>query len=198
MRRITLLALLLAALATPAHGQILNGGFEPSGPSAAYHLLPSGSTAIPGWTTVLSGVEWFRPTLNGASPDSPSGGYCVDLADYTYPSGGIEQTFATSPGTTYAIEFWFGTHAGFGRDGTAQITATADGTTQSFSISSLTGAIGWTPQNFMFVADDLTATLRFTCTQNPLLHFAYIDGVSAASVTPTAGSTWGRLKQLYR
>lgn len=198
MRRVAALLLLLAAGVTPARAQLVNGGFEPAGASASYHLLPGGSTAIPGWTTVLSGVEWFRPTLNGAAPDSPAGGYAVDLADYTFPSGGIEQTFATAPGTSYTIDFWFGTHAAFGRDGTATITATVDDTTHTFSHTSLTGTIGWSARSLTFVADDATATLRFTCTQNPLLHFAYIDGASLAAITPTDGATWGRIKRLYR
>jgi hypothetical protein len=193
------LVLLLLAASRPAHAQlIVNGGFESTPASGGYVLVPGGSSAIPGWTTVLSGVEWFQPSANGFPPDSPNGGRCVDLACYTYPSGGIEQTLATVPGTTYSIGFSLGTHAVAGRNGTCEVVVSADGQSQSFTHTSVTAAIGWSPRTFQFIADDASATLRFACFQDPLLHFAYIDGVGAQMVSAGAGGSWGRIKSLYR
>lgn len=88
--RITPLALALAVLAAasmPAGAVNLftNSGFE--NPLVGYQLVPGGdSTSIPGWTTVLSGVEHFDATAWGGTPD---GVMVVDLANYVYSTGGL-------------------------------------------------------------------------------------------------------------
>ena len=187
--------LLSLALAAPSHAQIINGGFEQPSSPIGYSLLSGGSTAITGWTTTDNGVEWWSPTGYGPMPAGPN---LVDLACYVYSAGGIQQTFATVPGQSYQIDFWFGTHAVSGRDGTATIQVSADGQLQSYSITSLTSPIGWNLESFTFVADDASATLKFRCLQNANLHFAYIDGVGSSAVVPARTSTWGRVKSLYR
>lgn len=183
------------ALTAPSHAQIVNGGFELPTSPVGYALLGGGSTAITGWVTTDNGVEWWSPTGYGPMPSGPN---LVDLACYTFSAGGIQQTFATVPGQSYRIDYWLGTHAVSGRDGTASIVVTADGQTQNESATSLTTNIGWFAKTFTFVADDASATLRFRCLQNANLHFAYIDGVGASLVVPTRGTTWGRVKALYR
>lgn len=187
-------ALLLLLLATaPASAQIVNGSFEPATGSIGYALLPGGSTSIPGWTTTDNGAEWHRPT-----PVSPSGGDAVDLACYVYSAGGVRQTIPTVSGQTYAIDFWLGTQATSGRDGTCEIVVDAAGTTQTFNATSVTATMGWFARTFTFVATGPSATLRFRCLQNANLHFAYIDGARMNAVTAAESGTWGRLKRLYR
>jgi len=192
------LALFLGLLHAPtASAQLVNGSFEPAVGSFSYQLLGGGSTAIPGWTTTDSGVEWFGgPGYPGYAHD---GQYLVDLANYVYSAGGVQQTFATSPGQAYEISFWLGSHAVSGRDGTAQIVVSADAQSQTFSISAPSSAVLWQSRTFTFVADDASATLSFRCLQNANLHFAYIDGVGAGTpATPVQSGTWGALKSLYR
>ena len=183
------------ALASPSQAQIVNGGFESPSSPVGYALLGGGSTAITGWVTTDNGVEWWSPSGYGPVPAGPN---VVDLACYTYSAGGIQQTFATVPGQSYRIDYWLGTHAVSGRDGTASIVVSADGQSQTDTATSLTTNIGWFPKTFTFVADDATATLRFRCTQNANVHFAYVDGVGASLVVPARETTWGRVKSLWR
>lgn len=175
----TLLALGLAALA-PAHANLLvNGSFEqPAG--TGYAIVMGGSGQITGWTTVNNGVEWFNAAGYGGAAD---GAMIVDLANYVYTGGGIEQSFATQAGQTYTLDFSLGTMTGFGRDGTAHIDVTVAGTTHGYDLVNPLGTIAWTTQHLSFTAQSGTTTLRFTNDQNPFLHFANVDGVGVALAT---------------
>ncbi len=192
------LALLLGCLLMPAvsRAQIVNGSFEPAVPFSGNLILGGGSTAIPGWTTTDTGVEWFTPGTYGFGA-APSGIAVVDLANYVYSAGGIQQTFATVPGRVYGFDFKFSTSQSSGRDGTGEIVVSADGQSQVFTIVNHTGPLVWENRTFLFTADDASATLSFRCLQNANVHFAIIDGVGPNATTPTRGSTWGRLKNLY-
>lgn len=177
---------------------LVNGSFEPAAPFGPYLLLGGGSAAIPGWTTTDSGAEWFQPAAYGYAA-APDGLYIVDVANYIYSAGGIEQSFATVPGASYAIDFRLGTHAVSGRDGTCQVVVDADGQSQVFAHTNTGAAIVWLPCTFTFVADGTSATLRFRCLQNANLHFAYLDGAGLRDLTtPAAPASWGRIKSLFR
>lgn len=194
MRRCLLACLVIVtavAGAAPGRAQIVNGSFEPAIPFGSWTTLPGGSTAIPGWTTFASGVEWFT----GYALD---GLYSIDLANYTSSDGGIEQTFPTTPGEVYIIEFSLGTHQTSGRDGTAEIVVGADGASQIFTAENHAGTIAWESKTFSFTADDASATLRFRCLQNAYLHFAYLDAVGATALsTPNESRSWSGIKTLY-
>ncbi len=195
MRRCLWACLVIAtaiAGAAPGRAQIVNGSFEPASFFGSWTTLPGGSTAIPGWTTFASGVEWFT----GYAFD---GLYNIDLANYTSSDGGIEQTFPTTPGEVYIIDFSLGTHQTSGRDGTAEIVVGADGASQVFTAENHTTAIAWESKTFSFTADDASATLRFRCLQNAYLHFAYLDAVGATALsTPAESKSWSEIKSLYR
>ena len=190
-----LAALLLPALTVPALGQIFNGGFEPMGATVPPfpHVVGLNQTTIPGWVGIEHGVEWFIP-----SHVSPNGAYVVDLACYVYDSGGIQQTFATTPGQNYVISFYLGSQKTAGRDGTCEIQVSADGTTQLITHSTASSTVSWAAKSFSFIADDNTATLSFRCLQDAHTHFAYLDGVGASAPVATEPSTWGKVKALYR
>ena len=175
------LVAMLASGAARADNLLVNPGFElPAGYS--YAALPGNSTVITGWKTVLSGVEWFNAVAYGGAAD---GVMIVDLANYTYLNGGgIEQTFATEAGRTYDLAFSLGTMAGFGRDGTAHIDVTVAGSTTGYDLVNYTAHTAWTPVSLSFQATGTSTTLRFTNTQNPNLHFAYVDAVSAVTAVP--------------
>ncbi len=195
MRSCLLLGLVFltaAVSAAPVQAQIVNGSFEPVSYFGDWVTLPGGSTGIPGWTAVGSGVEWFT----GYALD---GLYNIDIANYTSSDGGIEQTFPTTPGEVYIITFSLGTLQWAGRDGTAEITVSADGANQVFTTVNYSAAIVWTTQAFTFTADDASATLRFRCLQNALLHFAHLDRVEATALsTPAEAKSWSEVKTLYR
>lgn len=195
MRRLlalfTGLGLLLTPIATRA--QIVNGGFEPATGSIGYALLGPGSTLIPGWITTDNGVEWHHVV-----PVSPAGGDAVDLACYVYSAGGLQQSIPTVVGQTYTVDFWLGTLAGAGRDGTCEVVVSAGAVSQTFAAANLTGTIQWFPRTFTFTATSVSTLLRFRCLQNANVHFAYIDGAAMGAVTGVTGSSWGRLKQLFR
>jgi len=195
----TLFALLLgtALLPTVSSAQIVNGSFEPTTPFGGNYVVPPNSSAIPGWLTIDSGVEWYNPLPFGTGP-APHGSYIVDLANYAYSAGGLQQTFVTTPGELIGIDFKLSTTIGSGRDGTAQIEVSADGQTQLFNVVNPTGTNVWTPFTFVFTADNASATLRFRCLQNANLHFANIDGVGRNLTTANQSSSWGRIKTLYR
>ena len=198
MRRTTIILILLClALASSASAQLVNGSFEPASPFGTYWALPGASTAIPGWTTTDTGVEWFDPIGYGVGY-AGNGNYTVDLANTLYTAGGIEQTFPTTPGTVYQISFLLGTSTGSGRLGTCEISVEADGTSQIFTASNPTPIIGWETKLFMFTADDTEATLSFRCTQNAHYYFAYIDGVSTTGVVSADEATMSELKNNYR
>lgn len=206
MRALTIAFLILVSLvARPARAALVNGSFEPENPSFAYQALPGGSTAIPGWTTTDTGAEWFQAQVYGAP--APDGQYVVDIANYVYSAGGVQQTFATQAGAVHVVTFMLGTSQSFGRDGTCEIVVAADAVTETFAAVNHGNLAVYTPCTFTFVADDASATLSLRCLQNANLHFAYIDAVTLNPTTtgiPDTGdgdlveSTWGTLKALFR
>ena len=180
--KLTILSLMLAASlsAGGAHAVnlLINPGFElPVG--TGYASLPGGNTTITGWTTVQNGVEWFDATSYGGAAD---GVMIVDLANYTYTNGGIEQTFATVIGQTYDLSFSLGTMQASGRDGTAHIDVTVAGITTGYDVVNLTGSLVWTAVTQSFTALSASTSLRFTNTQSPYLHFANVDAASVTAV----------------
>jgi hypothetical protein len=178
MRALIPLTVFVAVLAAqPGRAELVNGSFEPENPSFVYQLLPAGSTAIPGWTTTDTGVEWAQPLANGDSP-APAGLYVVDLANFTYSAGGVQQTVATQPGAVYVLEFRLGTNQRSGRDGTGEVVVAAAST-----------------------------TLSLRCLQNANLHFAFIDAATLSSVATAVPDTsfeirqdsaWGTVKAMFR
>ncbi|MEQ1833757.1 MAG: DUF642 domain-containing protein [Candidatus Eisenbacteria bacterium] len=189
--------LLSSSTLTATAATLVNGSFEPGPAGFTGQFVVGGSTAIPGWTATDTGVEWYAPLPAGFGA-APSGQYVVDLANYVYSAGGIQQTIATVPGEVVSIGFFLGTLQGLGRDGTCEIVVSADGVTQTFTAVNHTGAFVYSLRTFTFVADDASATLSFRCLQNANVHFANIDGVAVQTVTAASGTTWARVKSLYR
>jgi Protein of unknown function (DUF642) len=173
-------ALTSALVTSPARAANLftNGSFET--PNVSYAALGTGSTAITGWTTVLSGVEHFNASSYGLGA-AADGLMVVDLANYTYlTGGGLEQAVATVPGQSYDLSFAAGNSLSFGRTGTGIIKVTLDrSTTLSFNTAVATGsALVWAQRSFSFVATGSSTMVRFWNDQNPNLYFADLDAVS--------------------
>lgn len=185
-----LLALACAAsLCVPAAASslLVNASFENPTTPGGNKILPGGSTFVSGWTTVLTGVEHFDATPYGGAYD---GTMVVDLANYVYASGGIEQTVATTAGQTYALDFASGNLKNFGRDGTGVVRVSVDGSLlASVDTPTATGtSIQWGTHSLSFTAAGPTTTLRFWNDQNANTHFAFIDAVTLAPVPEPASA----------
>lgn len=177
-------AALILFCAGSVQSQLLNPGFEPDTAVGSNNILPGGSTDVPGWTTILQGVEWFNAAQFSAA--SPDGGYAVDLCNFTYTTGGIQQSIATDIGTQYTVEFYLGTQKTSGRVGTAEIFVDAGDTPVSFEIATNTASAYWELRSFTFTATSPQTMLTFASYQDANAHFAYIDGIN---VIPAPAST---------
>jgi Protein of unknown function (DUF642) len=167
---VTLFSLLFAFAAVESRAnQLINGSFENTNNTFVGDVnhtdnLASGSTAIPGWTTIngtftawiQNGNPWNIPASNGS--------FFLDLTGYsdfgTY--GGVSQSFATTPGTSYVVTFdlGYGGNSGlFG--GPVRLTASAAGQSAVFTSGSGTpNPAVWDSETFTFVANSATTTLN--------------------------------------
>jgi len=149
-----------------------------------------GSTAVTGWTAVLSGLELFHESGYGLAAD---GDMLVDLAKYVYSAAGIEQTVTTTPGQEYEVNFHAGNYLGFGRTGTGIVKVTIDGNTPEFTTAqATTGTLTWELRGFRFAAAGAETTVPFWNDQNANQYFAFIDGVGMTPAVPEP-STWAVL-----
>jgi hypothetical protein len=183
-------ALCLAGSSATAANLFVNGSFET--PTLTYQLLGGGSTAITGWTTVLSGAEHFGPAAYGLGV-AADGLMAVDLANFTYLSGGgLEQSVATVVGQSYDVSFAAGNSLSSGRTGTGIVKVTIDGaTTYSFNTAvATTAAMAWENRSFSFVATGTSTVVRFWNDQNPLNHFAVIDAASVQAAPVPEAQSW--------
>lgn len=187
-RSLLTLACAAAACAPASATNLLaNGSFENPLTLGANNILPGGSTFITGWTTVFTGVEHFDALAYGGAAD---GRMAVDLANYTYTQGGLEQTVATTAGQTYLLNFASGNLRASGRDGTGVVRVAIDGqwladvNTPAVSI----GTTVWAQHSLQFVAGGPTTTVRFWNEQNAYQHFALIDAVALAPVPEPASA----------
>ncbi len=102
MRRSLMLVAVLALIPVAAHADpiLINGNFELGPPMGGLHDVdvPAGSGAIPGWVVTRGGVDYL-----GVPWDVFEGEHGIDL-DRRSP-GGIQQTFDTEAGRTYAVFF---------------------------------------------------------------------------------------------
>jgi Protein of unknown function (DUF642)/PEP-CTERM motif len=189
-------ALVLCALAVTAQAApvFTNGSFE--APNLFYQAPGGGnSSAIAGWTTALSGVEHYNSSAYGIGP-AADGLMAVDLAYVTSLAGGaIEQALDTVAGETYTVNFFAGNSTNAGRTGTGIVKISIDGVdlVDVATPNATTVATVWAQRSFSFTATDSSTVVRFWNNQNPLVHFALIDGISMAApdtggVVPEPGS----------
>ena len=212
----TALLILAASVATmvltsPAHAAnlISNGDFDNIGGVwvdntglGSDDLQTAGATNIPGWTSVpgFANDFWFGPSNSyglTASPGNGSG-YAVDLTGEANnkPYGGIEQTIATTPGSTYSLTFDLGTSPQYNGPGlgaaalTASVTgATLDGS-QEFTLAPTTSN-QWQSEAVSFVADGTSTTIEFLADSAYTSRYTGLDNVSVALVSGGGGGTGG-------
>lgn len=178
--------LLLAAALLGARGNavaanlLVNGGFEQPGCSGSCILdTTEQANFITGWTTFLSGAEYFNmPAAIGGSV-AANGVVIVDLANYVYGNGGgIQQNFATTVGAQYRLTFSAGNSRYAGRSGDGVIQVNVAGQTVTFNTPSANGTtVEWSTITYDFTATTAQTTLAFSNEQNPYANFAFIDNV---------------------
>lgn len=168
-KAITLLIVLLALASWEARADLItNGSFEDTSKTFVGDVnhtdnLPSGSSVIPGWTTINGTFTAWIQNGNPWNISASNGLFFLDLTGYadsvTY--GGVSQSFATTPGTSYVVTFdlgYGGNSGAFG--GPVKVTATAGGTSQVFTSGSGTpNPAVWDHETFVFTANSATTTL---------------------------------------
>jgi choice-of-anchor C domain-containing protein len=174
MRYALLLLSFALSLALPG-GQdpenlIVNGSFEESSIDPATHQdLPSGSTAIAGWT--VTGHIDYVASLWAASDGKHSlgmDGSACNTHTATGCLGGIKQTFATVAGQKYDVSFDL---AGNPLNGpkVKTLKVSAAGQTQNFTFD-ITGHsaahMGWKTEHWTFTATSVETTIEFDSADN--------------------------------
>ncbi len=159
---------------------LVNGSFEQSTCGGGCILdTPAKTNAITGWTTFLSGAEYFNmPNAIGGSV-AADGVMIVDLANYVYGNGGgIQQNFATTPGAKYRLTFSAGNSRFASRSGDGVIQVKVAGQTAAFNTPTAKGvAVEWSTVTYEFTAITAQTTLAFSNEQNPYANYAFIDNV---------------------
>ncbi len=171
----------LAAGAAYSEELIINGSFEQSAvitsPDYEYEYVPGNRNTIPGWQTILTGVERFNPNIF-AFGNAQDGTFALDLnTDYGIGSG-IYQNITTIPGKTYIVSFFGGTLSGAIRDGFGRITVSAGNVSQQFTVENPTSAVKWQPFTMTFTATSSYTAIAFLNFSNTLENFSFIDNVS--------------------
>ena len=143
-------------------GSFQNGSFELG--NNPNQDLPGGSTAITGWVVTGSLIAWVGGDGAGGGPEN--GSFFVDLNGCAGPEsrtcieqGGIQQTFETTAGETYAATFYLRSNDDpyFGPPVSNLVGVTAAGVSETFS----TPTSGWEPFTFRFTATASATTLAF-------------------------------------
>lgn len=170
---------------TMAEANLLtNGSFELGtfvNDGNATMVLPVGSTTITGWTVVNDQLAWID-TGNPWGLSAQEGNRFLDFTAYPTgaPFGGVAQDIATVVGQQYKLTFYLGSYTQRWGGPPVSILANANGTTQTFTVSTTSTASTWTPFSLLFTATSTTATIALTGTAG----FQYI-GLDNVSVDPT-------------
>ena len=175
-----MLALVGAAGSATAANLLVNGSFEQPGCSDSCVLdTTAKANFITGWTTFLSGAEYFNMRASIPGSAAAEGAVIVDLANNVYSNGGgIQQNFATVPGAKYRLTFSMGNSLYANRSGDGVVQVKVAGQTALFNTPTAKGGVvEWSTVTYDFTATTNQTTLAFSNEQNPYVNFAFIDNV---------------------
>ncbi len=188
MRRSLMLVAVLALIPVAAHADpiLVNGNFELGPPMGGLHDVdvPAGSGAIPGWVVTRGGVDYL-----GVPWDVYEGEHGIDL-DRRSP-GGIQQTFDTEAGRTYAVFFELSGNP-MGGSMLKSLRVSVGSFTQDYTFDSTGQAedsLLWDHVRFSFVATGATSTLSLASLSDSSSSYgALIDHVRVHQ-TPDPGTS---------
>ncbi len=175
-------------LAARADANLLtNGSFELGSfvnQGNATMILNVGSTAITGWTVATDQLAWID-TGNPWGLSAQDGDRFLDFTAYPTgaPFGGITQNIATIAGQQYELSFYLGSYTQRWGGPPVSILASADGTSQTFTVSTTSTASTWTPFSMVFTASSPSTAITLTGSAG----YQYI-GLDNVSVVGMGGS----------
>jgi choice-of-anchor C domain-containing protein len=158
-------SVLLATTPAQAINLINNGSFENSSLGSGFNFvtLSAGSTAINDWTVTNGSIDYINQEWQASD-----GGFSLDLSGSVGDAGSIAQTFATTLGNQYLVSFDLaGNLDPSPRVKTLRLSAGGSSQDFTFDVTGKTPVnMGWSPQNFNFVASGNSTTLSFTSLNN--------------------------------
>lgn len=161
-------------MASAAHGQLINGGFE-TGDLSGWSASGLACSAVGGayTSTGCYGMD--------ADPGPHAGTYAMYLGTAS-TIGGLTQDVTTVAGATYELDFWLANGAYAGGATPNSMSITADGQTLLALVNS--PAFGYQHYSLLFTAIDASTTLAFVSRQDP--SFWVLDDVSVSAVPEPA------------
>lgn len=169
--QLSLLAFLLAGATTAQASDcvtgpdlIINGSFEGGCTPGTYELLDSTSTCLAPWTILTTGTVDIVGAGIWVSSDLV---YSVDLSGDD--PGGVSQSFATTVGKAYAVNFDLAAHPYGSSYPTKMMRVEVDTTPLQFADYTCTAtgdinAMGWRQVDWVFIAESTTTVLTFRST----------------------------------
>ena len=163
-----------------AHAQTNLSFEQPGGPLPLRYVL-SDSAQVPGWTLIGPGTLVYQSSKTDGI-DAKEGDYYVSFGHNGTVEGGLSQSFDTTVGVRYTVNYWLSAQQGFGAGQSMLVRATD--ATSSQLISEVTSTISsdafqWIPGSpLTFVATAPRTTLSF------------LDASLAGSIGSSAGN-WG-------
>jgi choice-of-anchor C domain-containing protein len=191
------LTLSLAGISAAAGPTIVNGSFESgTDPGASTQLSAVNGTTITGWTVNSGTIAYV-----GTHWQAADGVRSLDLRGSG--AGAVQQTFATTVGTSYRVTFSMSGNPAGGA-GTKTMTADTGGTPIVFTY--VVGAVNpptlanmkWAKKSFLFTAVAVTTTLTFTSTTSgvygPALDNVRVDLAVVKAFADCKKGGWRQLR----
>jgi choice-of-anchor C domain-containing protein len=185
-RRTLVLGALLSLTASGAlAAPFTNGSFESASvnPGSGWLTLASGSTQIDGWEVFGGTIDYI-----GTYWQAADGNRSVDLNGNGGPSG-IRQTFDTTAGTTYLINFALaGNPDGAPATKTVEVQSGAFSQLFTFTIPAGTthANMNWQYHSLLFTAASGLSTVSFLSLTDSAFFGPALDNVSVAAVPEPA------------
>ncbi len=170
-----------------AQNLLVNGSFElGSAATSGFSQEVTGSTNMTGWTVVGDNLAWFHSAFGGQLSADDG----VKFLDLTYlttgcsPCGGVEQTIATTPGTSYTLSFSLGSSSIFTTPSSILATIISGSTvTQNFTSTAL-GTNNWETETRTFTAGSASTIIRLAGSGVGQTDYVGLDKVSVVVATP--------------
>jgi choice-of-anchor C domain-containing protein len=156
MGALQIISMALCVTASSAN-LISNGSFETGVTIAplAFVRLSNGSTSIDGWEVTLGNIDYVESGWISAD-----GARSIDLDGNL--AGAIAQDFATTPGSTYLVEFDMAGNSANAPVVKPMLVSAAGSATFYFDTTGASpAAMGWQEMSWKFIADSTTTTLEF-------------------------------------